>query len=149
MFTQADAREYARLVRELDGRSSSRARRPLFVADPSLAAPQTPATVEWRAKRARQRPEVDAELRLAREWLRLRADGALPVEAVRAARRCGDGQTTGDEDDGGSEDAHSDDSEAGAPPPRKSKKRRGALRPGRRRSGGRNAGEGAGSIEPR
>jgi hypothetical protein len=34
---------------------------------------------------------VDAELRLAREWLRLRADGALPVEAVRAARRCGDG----------------------------------------------------------
>ena len=91
MFTRADAREYARLVRELDGRSLSRARRPLFGAGPGVDAPQTPATIEWRARRAHQRPEVDAELRLAREWLRLRTSGALPVEAVRAARRCGDG----------------------------------------------------------
>ena len=91
VFTPADAREYARLVRELDGRSLSRARRPLFGAGPGVDAPQTPATIEWRTRRARQRPGVDAELRLAREWLRRRASGALPVEAVRAARRCGDG----------------------------------------------------------
>ena len=91
VFTPADAREYTRLVRELDGRSLSRARRPLFGAGPGVDAPQTPATIEWRTRRARQRPGVDAELRLAREWLRRRTSGALPVGAVRAARRCGDG----------------------------------------------------------
>ena len=81
------------------------------------------------------------------------AAGSEASEASEASERASASgtrdETTGDEDDGGSEDAHRDDSEAGAPPPRKSKKRRGALRPGRRRSEGRNAGEGAGSIEPR
>ena len=50
---------------------------------------------------------------------------------------------------GGSEDAHRDDSEAGVPTPGKPNKRRGAPRHGRQRREGRNAGEGAGSIEPR
>ena len=58
-------------------------------------------------------------------------------------------ETMGDDGGGGSEDAHRDDNEAGVPPPCKSNKRRGAPRHGRQRREGRNAGEGAGSIEPR
>ena len=81
-FTPADAREYERLLRELDGRSLLRGGEAMLGACPPL-----PATIAWRERRARQRPEVDDELRLAREWLRLRASGDLPVEAVRAARR--------------------------------------------------------------
>ena len=86
-FTQADGREYERLLRELDGRSwwqlTGVAR-----AAPCLMA----ATAEWRAGRARDRPEVDGELRMARAWLERKLAGGLPPEAVRAARRDGEGR---------------------------------------------------------
>eukprot|EP00964_Phaeocystis_antarctica_P004939 scaffold2688_cov34-Phaeocystis_antarctica.AAC.1 len=49
------------------------------------------ATAEWRAERARDRPEVDGELRMARAWLERKLEGGLPPEAVRAARRGGEG----------------------------------------------------------
>ena len=81
--------------------------------------------------------------------------GAASSEASEASERAGASgtrdETTGDDGDGGggSEDAHRDDSEAGVPPPGKPNKRRGAPRHGRQRREGRNAGEGAGSIEPR
>ena len=83
-FTQADEREYVRLVRELDGRSRWRG------AD-ALPALSLMATAEWKAKRARDRPEVDGELRMARAWLERERSGGLPPEAVRAARRGGGG----------------------------------------------------------
>ena len=62
------------------------------------------------------------------------------------ARGTSDEATGGDD---GGDDACGDDSGAGVSPPRKSKARRGAPRHGRQRREGRNAGEGAGSIEPR
>ena len=46
VFTQADAREYARLVRELDGRSLLRGGEAMFDAHP-------PATIAWRERRVR------------------------------------------------------------------------------------------------
>ena len=59
-FTQADGREYERLVRELDGRSRWR-------GAGALPAVCLTATAEWRAERARDQPEVDGELRHWRE----------------------------------------------------------------------------------
>ena len=79
-FTQADEREYVRLVRELDGRSRWR-------GAGALPALSLTATAEWRAKRARDQPEMDGELRMARAWLEREQGGGLPPEAVRAARR--------------------------------------------------------------
>ena len=60
MFTQADGREYERLLRELDGRSWWQLTGGAQVA-PCLMA----ATAAWRAERARVQPEVDGGLRMA------------------------------------------------------------------------------------
>ena len=86
-FTQADGREYERLLRELDGRSWWQ-----LSGDARAAPCLMTATAEWRAARARDRPEVDCELRMARAWLERKLAGGLPPEAVRAARRGGEGR---------------------------------------------------------
>ena len=93
MFTQADAREYARLVRELDDRSLSRARRLLFGAGRpgcGCAANARHDRVEGEACASEARggcraPPGARVAATADEWRPPR------VEAVRAARRCGDG----------------------------------------------------------
>jgi hypothetical protein len=50
------------------------------------------ATAGWRAERARDQPGVDSELRMARAWRAREQAGDLPPEAVRAARRSGEGR---------------------------------------------------------
>ena len=89
-FTAADGREYVRLLRELDGRSRVTPRQD----EPGAGTAQglLAATAGWRAERARGQPGVDSELRMARAWRAREQAGDLPPEAVRAARRSGEGR---------------------------------------------------------
>ena len=94
-LTAADKREYARLLRELDGvecsgGAATAAGLAVVVAAAAgsaalgSAAVGTPtAPVRWRAVRARRDAEVDGELRAARAWRARERDGRLPLS------RCG------------------------------------------------------------